>query len=160
MLGDNKAVPRLLSEVFATVQTGFYERTVCQLSQVMWRMVAVMARPMIGSAMGKPSPDHRGGGDDAQAYDGVGAGVQAVSDQGRAFQSASCADADSRRRRVADEADQARQREGEQVGGREWVDETIYGDPCGDAGGHEDGEDDRESCLALGMGGAEDERDP
>jgi hypothetical protein len=79
---------------------------------------------------GEAEPDHRGGGDDAQAYDGVGAGVQAVRDQGRAFQSASCADADSRRRRVADEADQARQREGEQVGGREWVDETIYGDPA------------------------------
>ena len=89
---------------------------VCQLCQVMRRMISVITRPMIGSAIGAPSATKAAAGQDAEADKAIDACVIAVCHQRRAAQAVSGLEPDLRGDFVTHEADHTGCREPPKVG--------------------------------------------
>ena len=121
-----------------SISPGSVVETTRQESHVIFRMTRVMARPISGSARGRPRRDEGGAGDHGQGDEPVDAGVVSVGDQRGAVESPAGSEPDLGGDLVADEADHAGGREHPQVGERLGVQEALDRFVEGDAGGEED----------------------
>ena len=136
-------------------------RTVLHDCQVMRRITSVIARPMIGSAIGCSECDDDRRGDHGEAHVGVGSGVVAVCDQRGAVESLALRPGERGPRCSCPRSRWHRRgRATSRCVGADGVDEALHGLDARDAGADEDRGDDCQSGATLRDPGVQGERDP